>query len=289
MYQSNPVSNRLAQAVLFIVLGIVLSACAGRPKPLDPAQPFNVTEVRVITQNMEDFGFADRLQSRLAASVGRSTSDIGQAALLRIMVLDRRTEFGPVSFFGGPSHSVSLEIVLVESETGQVLRNRALRASTSNRQERDGEAVLISMLTDDIRALLGLTGYTPYPVRGVKRTVAVPQAKPDDDTGKLTDAALLFADPLMNGTVTPTTLILDEEADVAPAIDISRPLLDVTPAVESPDKSDALTPPVLVKVPHGLELPAQAPAFDTESDGGPALEEPCIITQDTDCSDPDNR
>lgn len=287
MPQSNSGSNRFAQAVFFIVVSAVLSACAGKPKPLDPSQPFNVTEVRVITQNMEDFGFADRLQNRLSASVGRSTADIGQAALLRIVVLDRRTEFGPASFFAGLSHSVSIDLTLVDSETGQVLRNRALRAMASDRHASKADAVLISKLTDDIRILLGLAGYTPYPVRGAKRSVGIPLNKPD--VGGLTDAALLSADPLLNGTVTPTTLVLDAETDVVPAMDISRPLLDANPAITSPAATEVMAPPALVKVPHSLELPAQAPSFDVGSDSDSAVEEPCIITLESDCSDPDTR
>ncbi|MDF1606996.1 hypothetical protein PZ897_02275 [Hoeflea sp. YIM 152468] len=317
MSLSNSGFNRLAQVVLVIMVGFALSACAGRPKPLDPARPFNVTEVRVLPKNIEDFGFADRLQNRLSASVGRSTADIGEATVLRIVVLDRRTDFGPVSFFIGQTQSASLDLSLLDSESGHVLRSHVLRVGASGRQ---GEAVLISKLTDDIRTLLGLAGYTPFPVRGAKLPVVVPQSKPGTGAAdELTDAALLSADPLLNGTLTPTSLVLDVAPDAAPSIDISRPLLDATPAIAAPAPKDAMAPPALVKLPNGLEIPAQtqtqtqtqeqeqAPAqtqtqaqiqaqtpaqahvTDVGSGGSDVLDEPCIITLESDCVDPGSR
>jgi hypothetical protein len=279
---------RFLRAMLLVVLAAGLSACAGRPKPLEPTAPFNVTEVRVMADNVDNLGFAGHLQNRLEASVGRATADVGQTSSLRIVVQDRRREASPVSLFGGRSESVSLDLSLVDSRTGQLLRRQALRTTVSEFNGEYADTMLVARLTDDIRGLLGLTGYTPYPVGGLKRDVVWPTGNPgrfDAD-----DEALRSADPLLNGTVTPTTVNLVVEPDAAPAIDFSKPLLDAKPvarpalAVERTAASPAPVNVTLDTRPRAAELTAQTPAGD---DG--TLDEPCIITLDNDCSDPDSR
>lgn len=284
MQQDDQIPLRFLRAILLVVVGAALSACAGRPKPIDPTRPYNVTEVRVMADSVQHLGFANRLQRRLEASVGRATSDIGQTSALRIVVQDRREELSPVNLFGGISESVGLDLSLIDSGTGQVLRRQALRSTSADFNGSSDETILISRLTDDIRSLLGLSGYTPYPVSGAKRGVVWPSGRPD-----VSDEALLSADPLLNGTVTPTTLNFDAEPDAAPAIDISKPLLDATPAVKPSATIEAMAPPELVKVPKSLEFPAQEPDIAAVSEDAGSLDEPCIITLDNDCSDPDSR
>ena len=288
MWQGDQFTLRLLQAMLFIVLATALSACAGRPKQMDTTRPFNVVEVQVTAQGAGDYGFAGRLQQRLEASVGRATADIGQTSALQVVVIDRQGEPSPLNFFSRAFRSASLGLILTDPDTGQVLRSRALRATTSSFNGSDSESALISRLTDDIRYLLGLSGYTPYPVSGIKQDVAWPQNRPGSDEG-LTDAALLV-DPLLNGTVTPTTVIVDAEPDASPAIDISKPLLEATTPVKHSQRVDTMSTPALVKVTQGLEYPVQEPDIAlsvVEPEG--QLDEPCIITLDNDCSDPDSR
>ena len=275
---------RFLHAILLVVLAAGLSACAGRPKPVEPAAPFTVTEVRVIAESVDNLGFAGHLQDRLEASVGRATADVGQTSSLRIVVQDRRKESSPVGLFGGRSESVSLDLSLLDSRTGQLLRRQALRTTVSDFRGEPADIMLVARLTDDIRGLLGLRGYTPYPVGGLKRDVAWPTGNPgrfDAD-----DEALRSADPLLNGTVTPTTVNLVVEPDTGPVIDFSKPLLDAKP-VAAADRPVASPAPVNVMLntrPKVAELTAQTPAGDEDS-----LDEPCIITLDNDCSDPDSR
>jgi hypothetical protein len=217
----------------------------------------------------------------------RATSDVGQTSSLRIVVQDRSQEPSPVNLFGGNSRSVSLDLSLIDSRTGQVLRTQVLRATSADSRGRSADTILVARLTDDIRGLLGLSGYIPYPVSGAKRDVVWPTANPgrfDAD-----DAAMRSADPLLNGTVTPTTVNLDVETDAGPAMDFSKPLLDAKPTAKPSAPDVPMASPALVKVPRSLELPAQEPRMVTATEDAGSLDEPCIITLDNDCSDPDGR
>ena len=278
---------RFLRAMLLVGLAAGLSACAGRPRPIEPTAPFTVTEVRVMAENVENLGFAGHLQDRLEASVGRATADVGQTSSLRIVVQDRRNEPSPVSLFGGISESVSLDLSLVDSRTGQLLRRQALRTTVSEFNGEYGDTMLVARLTDDIRGLLGLTGYAPYPVGGIKRDVVWPTGNPDRFDAD--DEALRSADPLLNGTVTPTTVNLVVEPDAGPMIDFSKPLLDAKPVARPSGPAVPPAAPQLVKVRQGPELSAQAPRIVSEAEDASSLDEPCIITLDNDCSDPDSR
>ncbi|MEM5473131.1 hypothetical protein WNZ14_15465 [Hoeflea sp. AS60] len=292
MLQDNRNPLRFLRAMLLVIVAAGLSACAGRPKPLAPTTPFTVTEVRVMASSVQDLGFAGRLQARLEASVGRTTSDVGQTSALRIVVQGLQEEPSPVNLFGGTAQNVSLDLSLVDSRTGQLLRTQVLRATSSDLNGSGADAMLIAMLTDDIRALLGLSGYTPYPVSGAKRDVVWPRGNPDGFDAN--DEAMRSADPLLNGTVTPTTVNLDVETDTGPVIDVSKPLLGenptakpTVPAVSVP--AVPMTSPALVKVPNSLKIPAPEPRMVTTTEDAGSSDEPCIITLDNDCSDPDSR
>ncbi|MDP3525659.1 MAG: hypothetical protein Q8S27_13855 [Hoeflea sp.] len=285
--------SRLVQALLFVCVAAVLTACAGRPKPLDATIPFTVTEVRVTTQSMTDSGFADRLQQKLDATAGRATASAGLASILTIVVLDRSAETGQGWFFNASSRSATLDIAVIDAATGQVLRSSVVRASTATRNGQAADTLLIDRLAADIRTLLGLSGAPPYPVGGIKRAVAWPELKPETmDTNDLDEAARL-ADPLLNGTVTPTTTSLDLAPKAAPALDLSRPLLTPDPAEEPlPEQAIAPVAPVKpVNMPKTFELPATAPTIVADPAPAPSAtgDEPCIITLDNDCSDPDGR
>lgn len=284
MGQSKHFLSRLFHALVFLAAAALLTACAGRPKPLEPTTPFTVTEVRVSTQSMADFGFADRLQRRLDATVGRSTANAGVASILRIVVLDRSAQEGQMWFFNAASRSAALDLVVVDAATGQVLKSSIVQASSASRNGQAAEAVLVDRLVADIRMLLGLSGAPPHPVGGVKRAVAWPGPKPEGvDTGELTDAALI-ADPLLNGTVTPTTPSLGPVPAAAPALDLSRPLL--TPA----QPEEPIAPVEPVNMPETFALPATPPTIPAQPQPAAATgDEPCIITLDNDCSDPDSQ
>lgn len=288
MQQDRYIPWRFLRAILLVGLAAGLSACAGRPKPIEPTAPVTVTEVRVIAESIDNLGFAGRLQDRLEASVGRATADVGQTSSLRIVVQDRRNEPSPISLFGGSSESVSLDLSLLDSRTGQVLRRQALHTTVSDFRGETGDIMLVARLTDDIRSLLGLSGYTPYPVGGAKRDVVWPTRNPDRFDAD--DEALRSADPLLNGTVTPTTVNLVVEPDTGPGIDFSKPLLDDKPAAKpAPAVDRTVASPVPVDVTldtrsKAAELNVQSPTGDEGS-----FDEPCIITLENDCSDPDSR
>jgi hypothetical protein len=278
--------SRLLQIFAVIALAVTLSACAGRPKPMEPNRPVTVTEVRVMADSVVDAGFAANLEERLEATAGRATRDVGQAASLRVFVRDRGAADGPLSVLEGPRRAATVELLLLEAGTGAEMRSRVIRTSSASGDGDRADAMLISRLVTDIRHLLGLSGYTPHPVGGVKRAVA----RPDSRDNTLSEEALL-ADPLLNGMVTPTTLAVDEGPDVGPSIDLSKPLLSTTPAVEPVEKTAPAAIPTANPVPRGLELPSEAPVIETASPDGESgsEDEPCIITIDNDCSDPDSR
>ncbi len=287
MQQDHRFSLRFLRAILLGALTIALSACAGRPKPLNPTTPFTVTEVRVMASSVQDMGFAGRLQERLEASVGRTTSDVGQTSTLRIVVQGLQEERSPVNLLGGTAESVSLDLSLIDSRTGEMLRTHVLRASYSEFNGNGGDTVLIARLTDDIRGVLGLSGYMPYPVSGPKKEVVWPSGKPL--ASEATEEARRSADPLLNGTVTPTTVNLEVETDSGPSVDFSKPLLDAKPTAKPSAPAVTMASPALVKVPHSLELPAQKPRMVNASADAGSLDEPCVITLDNECGDPDSR
>ena len=278
---------RLARALILLGVAAGLAACAARPKPVEATTPFTVTEVRVTTQSMSDFGFADRLQHRLDLTAGRATSDIGLTSILRIVVLDRNAEVAGLGFFSPSTQSATIDLTVIDAGTGQVLKSRLVHASAPARDGRSADTVLIDRLAEEIRALLGLSGAPPHPVAGIKRTVAWPELKPEP----LDDAALFAADPLLNGTVTPTSLTVDVRPGT-PALDLSRPLLTPEPVEEGePRVEDAVAPVDAAAVPGTAVAPPEtAPAIQPEAaPAAVAADEPCIITLDNDCSDPDSQ
>ena len=288
MRQDNQNPARFLRAVLLVVLAAGLSACAGRPRQMEPTTPYTVTEVRVMADNVDNLGFAGHLQDRLEASVGRATADVGQTSSLRIVVQDRRRERSPVNLFGGTSETVSLDLSLLDSASGQLLRRQSLNTTVSDfNGEQNADIMLVARLTDDIRRLLGLSGYTPYPVSGLKRDVVRPSGNPG--RFDVDDEALRSADPLLNGTVTPTTVNLIVESDKDPEMDFSRPLLDAKPPQRP---SDPVVPavastPLRVQQSADVEAP-ELPTVSQASEAG-SSDEPCIITLENDCSDPDSR
>jgi hypothetical protein len=283
MQQDQQIFLRFLQALLLVFLAAALSACAGRPKPIDPSRPYTVTEVRVIADRIDNSYFAERLQTRLEASVGRATADVGQTSNLRILVLDRREDRSPVYFLGGMSQSVSLDLTLVDSDTGQVLLSEVLHLNFTDFNGSNAETVLISRLTDDIRGLLGLSGYTPYPVSGAKRDVVWPGSRPDN--ADVNDEARRSVDPLLNGTVTPTTMVLDVEPETAPVMDYTKPLLEVRPAVKLAIPASTVTPTPSSPARQTIKLPVRKSSTAMAGDGTD-LDEPCVITLENDCSDP---
>ncbi|MCY0146649.1 hypothetical protein OEG84_02680 [Hoeflea sp. G2-23] len=250
-------------------------------------------------QSILDAGFANDLQRRLEATVGRATRDIGQPTRLDVSVLDRGSDASPLGLFGDSRRAATVNLLLSDADTGVVLSSRALRVSAAGYgPQRDSG--LMARLVADIRAVLGLSGYAPHPVGGVKRPVVQPHYRADvmEDV-PLTDMELL-ADPLLNGTVTPTSFVIDSGSEAAPVADLSRPLLSAEPTVAEPairgagdDQPMVAKPipsPAGIVVPQALELPASAPS--TEPDKPVTSDDddvPCIITVDNDCIDPDSR
>lgn len=256
-----------------LMLTATLAACAGRPKPLDPDRTFNVTSVEVLAESTTDAGFAARLESRLEASVGRATREIGQEAHLTVRVRDRAAG-GGFPFFSTSSSAATLELDVRDAASDRTLEAAVFRATGVRSDGQSADVRLMSRLVRDVRSLLGLTGYASYPVAGIKRTVIRPDDGAEDD-GVLSDAELL-ADPLLNGTVTPTTVNLAPEIDPAASIDLSKPLLSGTLDAEE------VKPPEVVPATEAVAIPAAATAAAAD-------DEPCIITVDNDCSDPDSR
>lgn len=288
MRQDNQNPARFLRAMLLLMLAAGLSACAGRPKPVEPTTPYTVTEVRVMAEDVDNLGFAGHLQDRLEASVGRATADVGQTSSLRIVVQDRRRERSPVNLFGGTSETVSLDLSLLDSASGQLLRRQSLNTTVSDfNGNQYGDTMLVARLTDDIRRLLGLSGYTPYPVSGLKRDVVRPTGNPDRFDAD--NEALRSVDPLLNGTVTPTTVNLIVESDKDPVMDFSRPLLDAKPPQGPSDLVVPAAASAPLRVQQSADVQAPEPRTVSQASDVGSEDEPCIITLENDCSDPDSR
>ncbi|WP_097109121.1 hypothetical protein [Hoeflea halophila] len=232
----------------------------------------------------ENTQFAERLQARLEASVGRATADVGQTSELRIQVLERKEDPSPVRLFGGTSQSVTLDMALVDSNTEEVQRSQVLSLNFTDFNRSHAETVLVARLTDDIRTRLGLSGYTPYPVRSAKRDVVRPNPKPDDFDAN--DPSLRAVDPLLNGTVTPTTVVLEAEPEASRKFDYTKPLLGGGATAQQAAPAAGASPAAPEVVQQMKLRPAEDPdVADTyagaETDASDDL---CVITLENDCS-----
>ncbi|MEQ8481302.1 MAG: hypothetical protein RIC18_11645 [Hoeflea sp.] len=229
-----------------------------------------------------DAGFALQLQERLENTLGRATRDIGRSASLRVIVRDRSIGAGIIPFFDDTRQQAEVELVLNDDASGEDIRSRIIRSSTASGGGERADLFLIARLASDIRGVLGLSGYPSYPVAGAKQDVVRPAFR-DEETGdgRFSEQELR-SDPLLNGSVTATTADLDQEEPAKPRINISKPLLSSEPAPDAtagparaPARSETAT-----SAPVVLEAGATEEVFD---------DEPCIITVDNDCSNPDTR
>lgn len=291
--------SRIVQLVAMITLSLALAACAGRPKPLEPQYPVEVTSVRVTAASSADVGFAAILQKRLEETLGRATRDVGRASTLRVIVRDRGETDGVLAMLGDNRREAEVEIVLNDNESGLNVRSRIVRASAASRSGALADSILIASLASDIRTILGLAGYPPYPVSGAKRDIVYPQFRDEASEDLRFTEEELRSDPLLNGSVTPTTDIDPEpEAEPTPAIDVSKPLLSAAPVDGSldvaapvsaaPPESEPVVRPV-TDVEAQVQTPADLPSSVSDAAVTVDGDEPCIITVDNDCSDPDSR
>ncbi|EDQ32173.2 hypothetical protein HPDFL43_06822 [Hoeflea phototrophica DFL-43] len=287
--------SRFLQLFAVMILTLTLAACAGRPKPLEPQYPVDVTSVRVTAISSADVGFAAQLQDRLEQTLGRAARDVGRASTLRVIVSDRSTSADPFLAFVRAGREAEVEVLLNDNESGLDVRTRVLRASASGQNNSLADSILVARLVSDIRNLLGLSGYPPYPVSGAKRDLVRPEFRDDllSPDGSFSEDELR-SDPLLNGSVTPTSIVLEPEENATPAFDISNPLLSVTPPAPGDDAAAPVpvAPPAIepVGTPEAdVEVPAEPVASASPAPATINGDEPCIITMDNDCSDPDRR
>lgn len=296
--------SRFLQLFAVMMLSFTLAACAGRPKPLEPQYPVEVTAVRVTAASSADVGFAATLQERLEETLGRATRDVGRASTLRVIVRDRSDSASMLAVFADTRREAEVELVLNDNESGLDVRTRIVRVSAAGRSDTLAESILIAELASDIRNLLGLSGYPPHPVSGAKRDLVYPEFRDGLSRDFRFTEGELRSDPLLNGSVTPTTIDIEPETEIAPAIDVSRPLLSATPAVEDKDIAAPVlpAPPAIDQVPQTeveveveveveteAETPSELAASVSEDKAAVDEDAPCIITMDNDCSDPDSR
>ncbi len=285
---------RILQLVAVITLSFTLAACAGRPKPLEPQYPIEVTSVRVTAASSADVGFAATLQTRLEETLGRATRDVGRASTLRVIVRDRRDTVGALAVFSGTLRDAEVELVLSDNESGLNVRTRIVRASTASRSDALADSLLIAQLTGDIRNILGLSGYPPHPVSGAKRDLVYPEFRDDLPGDNRFTEDELRSDPLLDGSVTPATVDIEPETEAAPALDISKPLLSTTPVAEDDniEASVPVAPPAVEPVAspeNGVEASAEQEISVSETPVSMEGDEPCVVTVENDCSDPDSR
>ncbi|MCY0094775.1 hypothetical protein [Hoeflea ulvae] len=274
----------LVRLLVLLGLTVLLGACAGRPKPLEPLRPYTVGAVHVTAQAVSDVAFASRLQQRLEATAGHVGTGDGQTTTLRVAVLDTGAGMGLLHFFDSSLRSARIELVLTDTDTGQVLRTQTLQSTSVHSNGLRAETALVNRMVNDIRGQLGLSAYPPHPVSGPERAMVAPQARLDD----FPDLDLVSADPLLNGTVTPTSAGLDSGTDDEAYPDISRPLLTAEPRPQEPETDNTMqaitdiVPPLRYEAAPADGVPGVLPQAGDE-------DEPCVITLETECGDPGNR
>ncbi|PWW03640.1 hypothetical protein DFR52_101325 [Hoeflea marina] len=260
-----------------MVLAVSLGACASRTPPRASAV-VSLTSVSVTALDPDDRVFADRLDERLRATAGRPSRDVGQAATLAVTVIERGRPAAAVFLPGVGRDFARWSVSVTEDATGRVLYSGVWQSAVSGTDAADSDAGLAARIAGDVRILLGLGATVPSPIEGPKRAVARPSVRPLPSEAALDAAGVEAADPLLNGTVTPTSVPAVAMDEDVPVLDTSRPLL----AAESDAQAATSVAPIADGVPAG-EVPVRAAA---PSDASSDPDEPCIVTIETDCQSP---
>ena len=239
--------------MIILVCGALLASCASPPKPMTRSVIVTVVSVDVSSDYGVDPSFNVPLYTSLANSVGRGTRDIGQDANLRIFVRSLTRGFAGL---GGIT--ASYDVVVTSADDGRIIYSGLAR------QNGPDTAAVIAGMTADVRRLLGLEGTVPVAVNAPRKPVSRPVTRPVFEVDPTPPP--LSADPLLNGTVTPSYDATAEQAE-DPVIDTSRPLL---------------TPETAEPAPKSLARDAMA-AEDKDGDiiSG---DEPCVVTVANDCT-----
>jgi hypothetical protein len=276
-------SRFTVHAALLAAFALFLAACATPPRPMMRLGPLTVVEVTASADFAKDAAFASDLQAALSAQVGRARAAVGQDVRLSVIVRGRSVASAPGAFTLPGQYFALADITLTDPASGRLIYSGTARQIAAPGPRID--ANLVAGLVFDVRRLLGLEGTAPHPVGGVKKPAVRPVARPETVEIAPTDAAL--SDPLLNGTILPDSPPLDPDFDLTepPAIDVTKPLLAPAPApVATPSPSAApasATEPAKPAQPAPDAAPAVKPAVAADAD------EPCIVTVDNDCQDPD--
>ncbi|MBW3098530.1 hypothetical protein [Pseudohoeflea coraliihabitans] len=253
------------RGVLIVILALTLAACAARPKPpaTYPAFPVAVRSVQVTAGDPAREPFARDLAQKARRTLGRTNAETGTDADLHLFIREWMAQAGGTA--------IRIDLYLIEPGTGRVLH-----AAPMHHRQPD-EAGLVASLIADLRHRLGLAGTPPVALDAAKRSVARPVKRPVvAGSGRTTDAEAVAvfagsaqaADPLLDGTVTPTTTVVPVVTTSqlpARTIDTSKPLL---------------APPT----PQSTPQPAGATSGSDMTGGDDGDIEPCIVTLENDCA-----
>ena len=274
-------SRFTVHAALLAAFALLLAACATPPRQMMRLGPLTVVEVNTSADFPNDAGFAADLGAALRANVGRARAAVGQDVRLWATVRGRNAAVtGGFSFPG--QHYALVDITLTDPATGRMIYSGTSRQTAAPGSGID--AALVANLVFDIRRLLGLEGMAPHPVGGVKKPAVRPVARPEVVEIAPTEAAL--SDPLLNGTILPDSPPLDPDYDLSepPAIDVTKPLLAPVQAPAPAPAPAAATEPAK---PAPTQPPAVAAPAPKPTPAAASSDEPCIVTVDNDCQDPD--
>ncbi len=298
---------RLFHALLLVALATLLSACATRTRPVEPAVAVTVSSVVVAADLSHDDAFGRDLEARLLNTAGRSNADIGRASHLAVFIRSRGHWRGPAFWLPDGSLYTEVAVTLTDAFSGRIIYATTVRSVVDGRNQVVGDEERLARLVADIRQVLGLSGLEIHPVGGLKRPVVRPARKPVLLVEPTVIPGAVLSDPLLNGEVTPTTVLTDEDPEPAPVLDTSRPLLAPEPATPEPATPEPATPepatPEPAAGPAAPSDPQSAPATALPVPAAPvpvaptapadlaapgsAEDEPCVVTVDNDCSDPD--
>lgn len=280
----------LSHAVLAAVLMLTLGACASRPPVKPTVLVVSLTAVEVTALDASDRAFAALLQQRLAATAGRADADVGQSATMAVTLRQRGYAPLPAFISGRPRDFAWTSVVITGNADGRVFYTGSVRSVGPVVDADPANTKLVNRVAGDIRVLLGLESQPPYAIDAPESALPRPTYRPvaDDPLGVV--MAPEIADPLLNGTVTPTTMPVPLGPDDGQILDISRPLLSSSPSPQTEINPDAAT-----GVPGRIPLPTVAPLqwrlraatsstqpANAQADGA----EPCIVTVETDCQAP---
>lgn len=194
----------------------ILSSCASKKKDYTAKTnpfPYNVVAVDVSSLDPTGDEFARQLEFSLKQAVGGPALDASRDVRLQVQthpngVLDRSVMslFRQITSLNGAS--VTATVRLLDGKTGNSVKYDQITSSSSKDDIQVANIFIAEDMIAQIRAILGLTIYPPRPVSFIASpTKQIPAEKEKPEP--IPKPQLQYADPLLNGQITPETETMD--------------------------------------------------------------------------------